>query len=89
MIVKNKGEAPLRLKITAGRTELEAGTPVGTLRIRVKKARSFDLAPGASSPEFAVAQEGERRPVDGKFMISMYEGAPLFSGNVTMGTVGR
>jgi hypothetical protein len=89
IVATNKGEAPLHLTLPAGAESLEVGTPIETLHLRARKAHTFVLGPGESTPEFTVAQEGDRRALEGKFTISVYEGTPLFSGSVTMGPVGR
>ena len=81
----NKGEAPLHLTIPAASMMFEAGTPLETLTVRPKKAREIDIAPGETSPEFAADQEGDRRVLEGKFTIVIYEGSPLFAGSVTSG----
>jgi len=81
----NKGEAPLHLTIPAASMIFEAGTPLDTLTVRAKEARELDVAPGGTSPEFTVDQEGDRRVLEGKFTLVIYEGSPLFAGSVTSG----
>jgi hypothetical protein len=83
----NKGETPLHLIIPAEAMAFEAGVPLDTLNIRVKKARTLDVAPGEKTPEFTVDQEGSRRALEGKFTLVVYEGQALFAGSVTSGPV--
>jgi len=84
---KNKGERPLRLTIPAGPTTLDVGTPLDKLRLDNAAAKSLDLAPGATSPAVEMTQTGARRAVQGSFVLSVYEGTPLYSGSVTVDSV--
>ena len=84
---RNKTDAPLRLAIPAGGTVLDVGIPVDKLRLTAAAAKTLELAPAATSTPVEFTQTGQRRPIAGKFVISTYEGTPLFSGSVTMGTV--
>jgi hypothetical protein len=84
---RNKTDAPLRLAIPAGGTVLDVGIPVDKLRLTAAAAKTLELAPAATSTPVEFTQTGQRRPIAGKFAISTYEGTPLFSGSVTMGTV--
>jgi hypothetical protein len=84
---KNKGATPLRLTVPAGPTTLEVGTPLGQLRLQAAAAKSLDIAPGTTSPAVEIAQTGTQRAVAGSFVLSVYEGTPLYSGSVTMDTV--
>jgi hypothetical protein len=84
---KNKGERPLRLTIPAGPTTLDVGTPLDKLRLEASAAKSLDIAPGATSPAVEMTQTGSRRAVQGSFVLSVYEGTPLYSGSVTVDTV--
>jgi hypothetical protein len=86
---RNKTGNALRLAIPAGATTLEVGSPIETLRLSASSARTLDIAAGATSPAADFGQTGTRRPVDGVFTLSVFEGTPLYSGSVTMGTVGR
>jgi hypothetical protein len=86
---RNKGEAALRLAVPAGATTLEAGTPLDHLHLGAGAAKVIEIAPGAVSPAVEFTQTGARRAVDGSFVLSVYEGTPLFSGSVTMDTVKR
>jgi hypothetical protein len=84
---KNKGDDMLHLTIPAGATTLDVGSPVDKLRLQSGAAKSLDIAPGATSPAMELAQTGSRRAIEGTFAVNVYEGTPLFSGSVTMGTV--
>jgi len=84
---RNKGDALLRLSIPAGPTTLDVGTPLDKLRLQAAAAKTLEIAPGATSAAVDMTQTGTRRAVQGTFAVTVYEGQPLFSGNVTMGTV--
>ena len=84
---KNKGDDVLHLTIPAGATTLDVGSPIDKLRLQSAAAKSLDIAPGATSPAMELTQTGTRRPIDGSFVVNVYEGTPLYSGSVTMGTV--
>jgi hypothetical protein len=84
---KNTGDDTLHLTIPVGATTLDVGSPVDKLRLQSKAAQSLDIAPGATSPAIELAQTGSRRAIEGSFAVNVYEGTPLFSGNVTMGSV--
>jgi hypothetical protein len=85
----NKGDAPLHLAVPAESMSFDAGMPLETLNFRPRKARTLDIKPGETSPEFEADQEGARRALEGKFTLVIYEGEPLFAGSVTAGTAGR
>ncbi len=84
---KNKGDDMLRLAIPVGATTLDVGSPIDKLRLHSGAAKSLDIEPGATSPAIELAQTGSRRAIEGSFAVNVYEGTPLFSGSVTMGTV--
>src|SRR5439155_8871994 len=84
---RNKGDAPLRLTIPAGATTLDVGTPLDKLRLEAAAAKSLEIVPGATSPVVELMQTGARRAVQGSFVLSVYEGTPLYSGSVTVDTV--
>jgi hypothetical protein len=85
----NKSDAPLHLAVPAESMSFDAGIPLETLKFRPRKARTLDIKPGETSPEFEADQEGSRRALEGKFTLVIYEGEPLFSGSVTAGTADR
>jgi hypothetical protein len=84
---RNKGERALRLSIPAGSTTLDVGTPLDKLRLETAAAKILEIAPGATSPAVEMTQTGTRRAVQGSFVLSVYEGTPLYSGSVTVDTV--
>ena len=45
------------------------------------------MSPGDKAASFEVTQDGGRGLLEGHCSLSVYEGTPLFSGSVTMGTV--
>jgi hypothetical protein len=89
IIFKNKGESPLRLTIPAGPTTLDVGLPLDKLRLEASAAKSIDIASGATSPAVEMTQTGARRAIQGSFVLSVYEGTPLYSGSATVDTVKR
>lgn len=82
---KNKSGDALRLAIPSGPTELEIGGPVETLRVESASTWLFDLEPGETSAPVELSQTGASRAASGKFVASISDGKPLFSGDVTMG----
>ncbi|NDP43509.1 MAG: hypothetical protein GZ089_12465 [Aromatoleum sp.] len=84
---KNKGNALLNLTIPVGATTLDVGTPLDKLRLEAAAAKTLAIAPGATSPAVDLQQSGARRAVKGSFVITVYEGTPLYSGSVTIDTV--
>jgi hypothetical protein len=57
------------------------------LKVVVKKATQFVVPAGNSSDQLTVDQQPGRGVIEGKFVLSVYEGTQLFSGSVTRGTV--
>jgi hypothetical protein len=84
---RNEYKAQLTIRLAPGPVELTVDFPVETLKITVLKAQNLVLAPGASSETIVVQQRGPRGIVEGKCYQSIYEGAPIFQGSVTMGNV--
>jgi hypothetical protein len=87
LVILNKTEVPLSLVVPKGKTVFEVGTPIGELNVVSEADRLVRIPPGETSEPVAVRQEGRKRALEGRFMISVYEGTPLFSGNVTVGFV--
>jgi hypothetical protein len=83
----SKSKEAIQVAVPDGEIELTAGAPIGTLRIAAHKGQTFDLAPGASSPEISCKQLGKRGAVEGTFSLVVYDGEPLYSGSVTMGAL--
>jgi hypothetical protein len=89
LTIKNRRQSPLLLTIPAGPTTLDVGVPLDKLRLVAAAAKSLEIAPGATSPPVEMTQTGARRAVRGSFVLSVYEGTPLYSGDVTVDTVKR
>ena len=89
VVFRNKTDSVLRVAIPAGATNLDVGTPLGTLQLVAPAATALEIAPGATSKPVALSQAGARRAIDGAFVVTVFEGTPLFSGSATMGSVGR
>jgi hypothetical protein len=87
LVFVNKTEASLTVKLGAGSLDIPASSPIGTLKIVVKKAAQLVVPGGDSSEPIAVEQQPGRGALEGKFVLSVYEGTQLFSGSVTRGTV--
>jgi len=83
----NQTDRPLRLGIPAGPIAIDADSPVNKFALSSAATKSIDLKPGDTSDPVEFTQSGTRRPIDGRFTLSVYEGTPLYSGSVTMGTV--
>ena len=86
---RNKTDGLLRLAIPAGPTNLDVGSPLGTLQLVAPSATALEIAPGATSRPVLLSQAGARRAIDGAFAVTVFEGTPLFSGSATMGSVAR
>jgi len=83
----NKTEADLTVTLAAGALEIPASDPLGALKIVVPKAANLIVPAGAASDPIKVDQQPGRGAFEGKFVLSVYEGTPLYSGSVTKGTV--
>ena len=81
---RNTVDAGFTLAISAGPTMLDVGTPVDKLRLHAAKAKMLYLPPLATSRAVDLAQTGTRRAVQGAFVVSVHEGTPRLSGDVTM-----
>ena len=83
-----KEEAPLPLTVTIpkGKTSLHVDMPIDDFIIDAAAAKSVELT-AESGAELDVKQAGEQRVMKGKFQITTYEGAPLWSGSATVGWV--
>jgi len=87
LTLQNKGEAPVTVTVPAGDMEIEAGSPINTLRVTNAKAVRLLLPAGGGAEPFIVDQRGSRGPVEGRCSLSVYEGTPLYSGSVTLGSL--
>jgi hypothetical protein len=86
LIVEKKDKVPMTLVVPKGRTTLHVDIPIENFVFESATAKSFELG-GDKAAELDVKQAGEQRAMDGHFQISTYEGAPLFSGQTTVGWV--
>ncbi len=83
----NKTKGLLTVYVPAGELQLAVDSPIDTLRISGLKALQAAMLPGDKADAFEVIQAGGRGLLEGHCSLSVYEGTPLFSGSVTMGTV--
>lgn len=84
LALKNKGAAALTVKLRAGDIDIPADSPIGTLRITVANDADLAVPAEGSSAPVTVTQRGARGPTEGTFTLSVFEGALLYSGSVTM-----
>jgi len=83
-----KEDAPLPLTVTIpkGMTSLHVETPIDDFIIDMPTAQTITLTADKGA-ELEVKQAGEQRIIKGKFQITTYEGAPLWTGSATVGYV--
>lgn len=86
LTLTNTGEEPLALVVPKGTTTLACGDPVGGLVLDGEAERMVAVPAGASGTPFEMTMRGGRRPREGSFTITVYEGAPLLSGRVVIDT---
>ena len=85
----NKTDKELTVKLAAGALEIPASSPIGTLKIVVKKAVDVVVPAEAMAESITVDQQPGRGAFEGKFELSVYEGTQLYSGSVTKATVAK
>jgi hypothetical protein len=83
----NKTDAELTVAVPTGAMEFEVDSPVTTLKITANKAASVVLPANEVAAPLNVNQRGPRGVIEGHCSLSVYEGTPLFSGSVTMGSL--
>lgn len=83
----NKTGAELKVAVPAGELAFEADSPVRTLLLNIPKATTVVLPPDENSQPLTVGQRGARGVIEGHCSLSVYEGAPLCSGSVTIGNL--
>jgi len=83
----NKTENKLTVAVPKGDQEFAGGSPVSSLKVTIAKAASLIIPAGESAAPFTVNQRGARGIVDGRCSLSVYEGTPLYSGSVTVGSL--
>ena len=87
LTLKNTSEGELTVKLPTGPVELPGSSPIERLLVTFAASAPQVLPAGESGAPITVAQRGTRGPVDGSFTLSFYEGTPLYSGSVTMGSL--
>ncbi|MEA2337579.1 MAG: hypothetical protein QOE82_1586, partial [Thermoanaerobaculia bacterium] len=88
LFISAKEDAPSTLTVTIpkGRTSLHVDMPLDDFIIEMPTAQSFTLT-SEKGADVDVKQTGEQRVMKGKFQITTYEGAPLWTGGATIGWV--
>lgn len=89
LTLSNTGEEPLAVVVPKGTTTLACGDPVGDLVLAGEAERKLTVPAGGAAAPVELTLKGARRPTKGSFTVTVYEGAPLFSGSVEMGTAKR
>lgn len=85
LTLHNRTEAELTVSMRAGNVELEAGSPINTLRFSSSGAIRHRLPPDGRTSPMIVEQRGNRGINEGRCDLSVYQGKHLFSGSVTIG----
>jgi hypothetical protein len=83
---KEDAPSPLTVTIPKGRTSLHVDMPIDDFLIDAPAAQSLKLT-AENGADLDVKQAGEQRVMKGKFQITTYEGAPLWTGGATIGWV--
>jgi hypothetical protein len=84
--LKEDAPSPVTLTIPKGKTSLHIDGAIDDFLIDMPAAKSLTLT-SAKGADTDVRQGGEQRMMKGKFQITMYEGQPLWTGDVTVGWV--
>jgi hypothetical protein len=83
---KEDAPLPLTVNIPNGTTSLHVDMPLDDFIIIVATAQTLTLTADKGA-ELDVKQGGEQRALKGKFQITTFEGAPLWTGGATIGWV--
>jgi hypothetical protein len=83
---KEEAPSPMTVSIPKGKTSLHVDMPLDDFIIDALSAKSLTLTSDKGA-DVDVKQAGEQRVMKGKFQITTYEGAPLWSGGATVGWV--
>jgi hypothetical protein len=83
---KEDAPKPMTVTIPKGKTSLHVDIPLDDFIIDAPSAHSLTLTSDTGA-DVDVKQSGEQRVMKGKFQITTYEGAPLWSGGATVGWV--
>ncbi|MEA2325271.1 MAG: hypothetical protein QOE68_230, partial [Thermoanaerobaculia bacterium] len=83
---KEESPSPMTVTIPKGKTSLHVDMPLDDFIIDAPSAKSLTLTSDKGA-DVDVKQSGEQRVMKGKFQITTYEGAPLWTGGATVGWV--
>jgi hypothetical protein len=83
---KEEAPSPMTVTIPKGKTSLHVDMPLDDFIIDAASAKPLTLSSDKGA-DVDVKQSGEQRVMKGKFQITTYEGAPLWSGGATVGWV--
>jgi hypothetical protein len=83
---KDESPSPITVTIPKGKTSLHVDMPIDDFIIDAPSAKTLTLTSDKGA-EVDVKQAGEQRVMKGKFQITTYEGAPLWTGGATVGWV--
>jgi hypothetical protein len=84
--LKEEAPSPLTIEVPKGKTTLHVDMPLDDFIIIVANAQTLSLTTDKRA-ELDVKQGGEQRALKGKFQITTFEGAPLWTGGATIGWV--
>ncbi len=84
LIIRNKTDTEFTVKVPAGDLDLDADSPIHKLRLTIPKEADLVLPAEESAEPIRVGQRGQRGAVEGRFTLSVYEGALLYSGSATV-----
>ena len=83
---KEEAPSPMTVTIPKGKTSLHVDMPIDDFIIDAPSAKTLTLTSDKGA-DADVKQAGEQRVMKGKFQITTYEGAPLWTGGATVGWV--
>ncbi|HEV7571285.1 MAG TPA: hypothetical protein VGQ21_07265 [Thermoanaerobaculia bacterium] len=83
---KEEAPSPITVTIPKGKTSLHVDMPIDDFIIDMLSAKSLTITSDKGA-DIDVKQSGEQRVMKGKFQITTYEGAPLWTGGATVGWV--
>jgi hypothetical protein len=83
---KEEAPSPITVTIPKGKTSLHVDMPIDDFIIDTPSAKTLTLSSDKGA-DVDVKQAGEQRVMKGKFQITTYEGAPLWTGGATVGWV--
>jgi len=83
---KEEAPSPMTVTIPNGKTSLHVDMPIDDFIIDAPSVKSLTLTSDKGA-DVDVNQSGQQRVMKGKFQITTYEGAPLWTGGATVGWV--